>query len=96
MSTSVGAAGDLEMAVGLELRGGLVVDHLVGAEDVVAVMDDDVAVEGADVAYARLALGIQLDGYAAGGHGLGLSDGQNLLARDRQGVARLHCPVRRR
>ena len=68
------------MAVGLERGGGLVVDDLVGAENVAAVVDDDVAVEGEDVADAGLAVGVELNGDASGGNGLGLGDGQHLLA----------------
>jgi len=75
-----GTAGDLEVAIGFELRGGLVIDDVVGAEDVVAVVDDDVAGEGEDVADAGLAQGLELDGGTSGGLGFGLGDGDELLA----------------
>ena len=76
----VGAAGHLEVAFRLQLRGGLVVNRLVGAENVIAVMDDDIAGEGQDIVRPGLAVGVPLDGHADRGRGLGLGDGQNLLA----------------
>ena len=71
---AVGPAGDLEVAFGFELGGGLVIDDLVGAEDVIAVMHDDMAVEGEDVADVRLAVGVELDGHSGCGCGLRLRD----------------------
>ena len=76
----VGSAGKLQVAFRLQLRGGLVVDDLVGAENVVAVVDDHVAGEGQVVADAASGAGLPLDGHAGCGLGLRLGDGQNLLA----------------
>ena len=77
----VGSARDLHVAFGLQFRGGLVVDDLVGAEDVAAVVAHHFAGEGPDIAHAGLALRLPLHGHASRGRGLGLGDGQNFLAR---------------
>ncbi len=76
----VGPAGNLQVAFRLQLRGGLVVDHLVGAQNVVAVVDHDIAGEGPGVAHAALVLGLPDDRHAAGRLRLRLGYGQNLLA----------------
>ena len=55
MSDIFGPAGDLKVAVGIQLRGGLVVDDLVGAQNVVAIMNHDLAVPGPRIADAGLA-----------------------------------------
>ena len=80
MRTSLGPAGNLQVAVGLQFRGGLVVDDFVGAEDVVAVVDHDIAGEGPGVAHAGLALGLPVDGHSGRGRGFRLGDGQHFLA----------------
>jgi hypothetical protein len=77
---AVGSAGKLEMTLGFEDGRGLVVDDLVGTEDVGSIVDDDVSVEGEQVAYAGLAVGYKLDGDAAGWLRFGLGDGQHFLA----------------
>jgi hypothetical protein len=68
------------MAVGLNDRGELVVDDLVGMEDVCAVVDDDVTVEREHVSDAGLPVGIKLDWDAAGRLRFGLGDGNEFLA----------------
>ena len=73
---AVGAAGHLEVAVSLEFRSGLVIDDLVGAEDVVAVVDDDMPVEGEHVTDAGLVICIQLHGNSAGWLGSGSATGR--------------------
>jgi hypothetical protein len=42
-------------------------------------VNHDIAIEGPDIADAALAPGLELDGHAGGGDGLGLGHGQNLL-----------------
>jgi len=76
----VGAALKLEMAFGLKDRSGLMVDDLVGTEDVGSIVDDHVSVKGEQVADAGLAVGFKLDGDTAGGLWLGLGDGEQFLA----------------
>ena len=77
----VGSAGDLQVAFRLQLRGGLVIDDLVGAQNVIAVVDHHPAGQGPGVAHAALVLGLPLHRHTACGLGLQLSHGQNLLAR---------------
>ena len=89
----VGSAGELQVAFRLQLRGGLVIDDFVGAQNVVAIVDHDLAGEGPGVAHAALALGLPLHRHAACGRRLRLGHGQNLLA----GVVRQGgCNFRRR
>ncbi len=76
---TIGAAGELQMAVSFKYRGGLVIDHLVCAENVVAVVDHHVAVQGEHVSHPRLAIRVQLDGHSGRGYRLRNSDGENLL-----------------
>jgi hypothetical protein len=47
---AIGTAGDLEMSIRLDFGGGLVINDLVGVEDIVAIMYDYVAVEGKHIA----------------------------------------------
>lgn len=68
------------MALGFEDGSGLVVDDLVGLEDVGSIVDNDVSLEGEDVADAGLAIGFKLDGDASGRLRLGLRDGEHFLA----------------
>ena len=75
----VGAAGNLEMAVGLEFGRRLVINDLVGAEDVIAVVHHYVAVGGDHIACICLVLCIQLNGQSACGRRLRLGDRQHLL-----------------
>jgi hypothetical protein len=77
---AVGAALELEVAVSLEDGGELVVDDLVGMEDVGAVVDHDVTFEGENVADAGLTVGIQLDRNAAGGGRFWFGHGNYFLA----------------
>jgi hypothetical protein len=53
--------GDLEVALGLESGGGAVVGDLVGANNVAAVVDDDVAGQGVSITGQVLAGGLNLD-----------------------------------
>jgi hypothetical protein len=76
----VGAAGELDMTLRLELGGGSVVGCLVGANYVVAVMDKHVAGEGDDVAGLLLLFRVQIDGNAPGRQGFRLRNGHQLLA----------------
>jgi hypothetical protein len=76
----VGAAGKLQMALGFKLRSGLVIDHLLSAQDVIAVVDHHIAGEGPEIADPGLALGLPLDRHSGRGFGFGLSYGENLLA----------------
>jgi hypothetical protein len=74
-------AADLKVALGLKLGRRAVIDHLVGAQRVAAIVKDDVAGEGERVADQRLVVGIPVDGQTGGGDGLGFSDRQQFLAR---------------
>ena len=57
------------------------IDDLVGMEDVIAVVDDDAAVEGECVANPGLPVGIQLDRDSGGRSGLWLGNGNHFLTR---------------
>jgi hypothetical protein len=76
---AIGAAGDLKVAIRFEFGGGLAIDNLVGAENVIAVMHDDMAVEGDRVANPGLAVGIQLNRHSARRSWLRLRNGNHLL-----------------
>ena len=76
----VGAAGNLQVALRLQFRGGLVVNDLIGAQNVAAVVDHHRAGERPGIALAALALGLPFDRSAAGGRWLRFGHGQNLLA----------------
>jgi hypothetical protein len=76
----VDASGNLQMAFGFQVGSGLVIDHLVGAEDVIAVVDLNVAGEGPQIADAGLALRLPADRHSGRAHLLWLGDGQNFLA----------------
>jgi hypothetical protein len=67
------------MAARLDLTVGLVVSDVVGLEDVVAVMDNHVAVESRDSPQTGLAAGIQMDGETAGSLGHNLSHREGFL-----------------
>ena len=54
----LGTARHLQMALGLEFRGFLVVDHLVGAEHVIAIMKIFDTVESGGVTHPGLAVGL--------------------------------------
>jgi len=77
---AVGPALKLEMAFGLKDRSGLVIDDLVGTEDVGSIVDDDVSIKGEQVADTGLAVGFKLDGDTARRLGFGLGDGEQFLA----------------
>ena len=74
----VGAAGNLQVAFSLQFRGGLVIDHLVGTQDVVAVVDYHIAGQGPGVACAGLALRFNLHRNAGHRGRLSLGDRDHL------------------
>ncbi len=77
----VGPAGDLQVAFRLQLRGGLVVDDLVGAQNVVAIVDHHIAGQGpCHRPRGHAGAGLPLHRYAACRRRLRLGHGQNLLA----------------
>jgi hypothetical protein len=76
-----GTSGHLQVAVGFQLGRGPVIDHVVGAQDVVAIVNHDLAREGAGVAHAGLAFGVPRDGHAGGGLRLRLGHRNGLLPR---------------
>ncbi len=87
----VGTAGELDVALRLQFRGGLVVDDLVGVQNVIAIVDHHPARERPGVAHAGLVLRLPLHGYAGCGRRFRLGDGQNLLAGIvRQSGGKLH------
>jgi hypothetical protein len=76
----VGSTGDLKIAVGFNFRCGLVVNDLVGANGVVAVVDYYVSAESECVANAALVVGFNANGHSSGGRWLGLRDGKDFLS----------------
>jgi hypothetical protein len=76
----IGAALELEVALGFYGVVGLVVDDLIGIEDVVLVVEDDFAFEGPVVAAAGLMQSLPADGCAGLRYGLGDGKRQDLLA----------------
>ena len=69
------------MAVGLKLAGRLVIDDLVGAQYIVAIVDDDFAFEVPGVCRTPLIACFPADGHASGWRGLAFGDGNEFLIR---------------
>jgi hypothetical protein len=68
------------MAVGIQLRSGLVIDHVIGAENVVAIVNDDLSSQGPDVSHPALMLCLPPNGSTGGWRSFGLRERKNLLA----------------
>ena len=76
----IGSASHLQVAVRVQLRGGLIIDNLVGMQNVVAIVDHHPAGQGPGVSHASLSLGLPFHRHAAWRYWLRLGYGKNLLA----------------
>jgi hypothetical protein len=75
------AAGDLKVPFRFHLGGGTVVDDMIGTEDVIAVVEDDVPGEGNGVAGGGEVVVFPEKGKTGGRLRLRLGEGNELLAR---------------